>query len=503
MDPIPRGHLRPNGSLGIPVELLRAILQYTLTGIWCKDLLWGQRTMNSATYYDKLCLIRGVCIRWKEVIDASPIMWALVGTTTPNIEKCLAKSKNVPLTIELRGKPNSDKALANWERSMGIISRWGIADIECPLEGDIKERCVSSLEASPAPMLRGLPFKNHAHSNIAERIDLFHGIAPRLQELVLHQVSPKNWGSPFLFNLRMLVLTKVQGPTMEQLLTILETCTGMERLSLLFVRIDDKTSASEPRRMVDLPNLDYLMIRGLSHASTYRLLRTIQAPSCRDFLIQPPRGQGPTDITICSRCINISFRSFLTTTADVRVLVSTQLPGQVHVTATGENNHRTFNAQLQGYSSRSIWSVFVPLLFPETSPILIELAFASHDLDALLGTNAWMLHGVWKLNLGFGMERAVVLRPNRVTLESGMERVIQELAFTKMVGGEFRSLWPTLCELSVSDVSGEELLWMLEARAKAATAEHLLGDYQQIPALFKHLVLGSSCMVSPKILEDI
>ncbi|KAG8985129.1 hypothetical protein FRB94_002036 [Tulasnella sp. JGI-2019a] len=114
-----------------------------------------------------------------------------------------------------------------------------------------------------------------------------------------------------------------------------------------------------------------------------------------------------------------------------------------------------------------------------------------------------MLHGVWKLNLGFGMERAVLLRPNRVTLESGMERVIQELAFTKMVGGEFRWLWPTLCELSVSDVSGEELLWMLEARAKAATAEHLLGDYQQIPALFKHLVLGSSCMVSPKILEDI
>ncbi|KAG9000977.1 hypothetical protein FRB94_005053 [Tulasnella sp. JGI-2019a] len=248
--------------------------------------------MNSATYYDKLCLIRGVCIQWKDVIDASPSMWTLVGTTTPNIEKCLAKSKNAPLTIELRRKPNNDKALANWERSVGVISRWGIADIECPFDGDIKERCMSSLEASPAPMLRELSFKNHAHSN-TDRIGLFYGIAPRLQELVLHQVSLKNWGSPFLFNLRMLVLTKVQGPTMEQLLTILEACAGLETLSLLFVRIDDKTSASEPRRMIDPPNLDYLMIRGLSHASTYRLLRTIQAPSCRDFLIQSSRGQNP------------------------------------------------------------------------------------------------------------------------------------------------------------------------------------------------------------------
>ncbi|KAG8987150.1 hypothetical protein FRB93_004924 [Tulasnella sp. JGI-2019a] len=243
-------------------------------------------------------------------------------------------------------------------------------------------------------MLRGLYFSNHNNSGAPERIDLFHGIAPRLRELMLHQISLKNWDSPFLFNLRELFLSELYGPTMQQLLAILEACSCLERLDLLFVHIDDNTSASESGRTINLLGLDRLTVCYLSRVATDRLLQTIQAPSCRDFSIHPlySQVQGPHDIVI--GCIHTSFHSFLTTAGDIRVTVSSESYSKTNITATGRNGHITFNTQLQGYSPHSVWSIFIPLLFPETPSVPIELTSTSGDLDALLGTSAWALHGV-------------------------------------------------------------------------------------------------------------
>ncbi|KAG9007606.1 hypothetical protein FRB93_007642 [Tulasnella sp. JGI-2019a] len=293
-------------------------------------------------------------------------------------------------------------------------------------------------------------------------IDFFRGVAPHLRELFLHHISLKNWGSPFLFNLRELSLIDVTGPTIEQLLAILEACSYLETLRLTLVYIDDNTSGHKPRHTINLLSLHQLAIARLSPAAGNCLLRTIQAPSCRDFLIKPIRDQNPTDIAICSECVNISFRSFLTTAKELSVTISTESFDRIRVTVMEQNNHCPFNVRLNGFSPSSIWSTSVPLLFPETSPAEIELDFRGGSPCVLLDTSAWILPGIRKIILGWEGEKA-----------------IERLTFAKMVDGEFRWLWPRLCDMVVDIVSGEKVLQMLVARAGAAMVKRA-SDNQQI-----------------------
>ncbi|KAG9000978.1 hypothetical protein FRB94_005054 [Tulasnella sp. JGI-2019a] len=424
---------------------------------------------------------------WKEVIDASPNIWSSIGNTTPNLERCLTKPENAPLMVALRlTQPHTNRELLNWDRSLEVISRWGIADVDSHVEGARKERYLSALEANPAPMLRSLNLTDYDHNApYGVEIDLFRGVAPRFRELRLHGISPKNWDSPFFSNLRLLSLSRIHGPTMEQFLEILEACSCLESLTLSFFHVNGNVSALEPRRAVNLLSLDSLGISGLAPATIKFLLRTIKAPFCRDFSIQPARYMGYQDAATCSECINVAFTSFLTTAEDVRVTISTK-PSRVYVRATERDKDGVFSVRLAGYSAHSVWSTFVPLLFPETSPVTIELAFGSGDPNVLLETSAWTLHGVWKIVLGLGAER-----------------VIQELAVAKAIDDGFRWMWPRLYELSVDGVDGEELLRMLEARAEAVTSGRMLDDQQQRPVPLKLLALGRSCKVSPTILEDI
>ncbi|KAG8978578.1 hypothetical protein FRB94_013500 [Tulasnella sp. JGI-2019a] len=487
MDTISQQPPRPNGSLGLPSELLTTILQNTLPNIWHKDIWGRERIINTVAYYHQLCLLRGICFVWKEAIDASPNVWALVGNTTPDFNKCLFKSKNASLTIGLREQPANSKELANWEKCLGVISRWGVVDVECHLEGDRGERYVSALEASPAPMLRVLNLAAYASNDL--RIHIFGGVAPCLRELRLRHISLKHWDSPFLFNLRELSLNGVHGLTIEQVLAILEACVHLEKLSLILVHINNaspSTSASEPRRDINLSSLKSFAISGLDPTATNRLLQTIQTPSCRKFMFQLSSFQRPKNDPICCKCVDTAFRSFLITAEDVRVTITTKSFNIIDVRATQRNDRSAFNVHLRAYSSHFVWSTFVPLFILETIPI--ELTFGSNDQDVLLETSAWAMHGVWKVVSRLGM---------------GMEKIIQELGFAKAIDGEFRWLWPRLCELSVFGVSGEELLRMLEARAEAAIVGRV-SDYQQrMPVPIKLLILGRSCTVSPTILEDL
>ncbi|KAG9031794.1 hypothetical protein FRB95_002334 [Tulasnella sp. JGI-2019a] len=122
-------HHQLNGSLGIPDDLLTRIFQFTLSGFWCINRYGWDEIKSGATYYSELSLLRSVCVVWMEVIDSSPSLWALVESTVPNIEECLAKSKNAPLTIGSRRTGSDQSQMVNLKRSSEVISRWETAEI--------------------------------------------------------------------------------------------------------------------------------------------------------------------------------------------------------------------------------------------------------------------------------------------------------------------------------------------------------------------------------------
>ncbi|KAG9000972.1 hypothetical protein FRB94_005048 [Tulasnella sp. JGI-2019a] len=193
-----------NGSLGTPDDLLTRIFQF---GFWRKNRFGRKEIKNGATYYDELSLLRGVCVFWGEVIDSSLTLWLLVESTVPNIEECIAKSKDAPLTIELRQTGSNKPGSVNWERGLEIIPRGETVNIEYCLEVDWVEADVSALEEGPAPMLQEIRLANSVQ-RASDRIvvDLFCGIAPRLRKLELYNIGLKKWNSPLLFNLKELSL---------------------------------------------------------------------------------------------------------------------------------------------------------------------------------------------------------------------------------------------------------------------------------------------------------
>lgn len=78
-----------------------------------------------------------------------------------------------------------------------------------------------ALESQPAPIL--IDFELHIRSKRclpgSTTVDLFGGVAPRLQRLCLKGAALKNWESPVLSGLHFLSIHWVQhGPSRKQLL---------------------------------------------------------------------------------------------------------------------------------------------------------------------------------------------------------------------------------------------------------------------------------------------
>ncbi|KAG9000970.1 hypothetical protein FRB94_005046 [Tulasnella sp. JGI-2019a] len=187
-----------NGSLSIPDELLTRIFQFTLSGFWCINRCGQENIKNGATYYDELSLLRGVCVIWRELIDSSPGFWALVESTVPNIEACLAKSRNVPITIALRLTGSNQLGLVNWERGLEVISRGETANIEYYLEEDWADAEISALKASCAPMLQEICLSD-CIQRVPDRIaiDLFCLLAKISYVVSIDGPSPTEWVSRY------------------------------------------------------------------------------------------------------------------------------------------------------------------------------------------------------------------------------------------------------------------------------------------------------------------
>ncbi|KAG9031792.1 hypothetical protein FRB95_002332 [Tulasnella sp. JGI-2019a] len=410
---------QPNGSLGIPDELLTRIFQFTLSGFWYINRYGREEIKTGATYYDALSFLRGVCVIWRELIDSSPGFWALVESTVPNIEACLAKSRNVPLTIALRLTGSDRLELVNWERGLEVISRGETVSIECCLEGDWVDGDVSALEAGPAPMLQEIRLTDSVQG-VSGRIvvDLFGGIAPRLRKLKLYHIGLKKWNSPLLFNLKELSLISTPGPTMTELLSILEASSDLESLEVFLRHIDGITPASTPSHSVSLLRLSKLNVLSPNPAISNRFLHSIKAPSCCYSTIQFV-GQAQ-DLAICPECVSVPFRSFLITAEEVNLLIhSASLEPSFFLIRGKEKDQSLFRLEWHGLTLHSIGSTLFPTLFPESPTVQISLDLQSTDnLDVLLEeSSVWTLSGVKKIKWAG-------------------ERLVRALMYAKVVDGQ-------------------------------------------------------------------
>ncbi|KAG9000968.1 hypothetical protein FRB94_005044 [Tulasnella sp. JGI-2019a] len=316
-------------------------------------------------------------------------------------------------------------------------------------------------------------------------VDLFGGIAPRLRKLKLYHIGLKKWNSPLLFNLKELSLISTPGPTMTELLSILEASSDLESLEVFLRHIDGITPASTPSHSVSLLRLSKLNVLSPNPAISNRFLHSIKAPSCCYSTIQFV-GQAQ-DLAICPECVSVPFRSFLITAEEVNLLIhSASLEPSFFLIRGKEKDQSLFRLEWHGLTLHSIGSTLFPTLFPESPTVQISLDLQSTDnLDVLLEeSSVWTLSGVKKIKWAG-------------------ERLVRALMYAKVVDGQPRWLWPRLDYLGVHGVAGEMVLRMLEARAVATMVEGVSDEQQYKPVPLGHLVMDHSCKVSSTLLEDI
>ncbi|KAG8958994.1 hypothetical protein FRC03_008559 [Tulasnella sp. 419] len=125
-----------------------------------------------------LSVLSRVCALWREVVCKTPSFWTEISSDPPDqvIMMQLARSNDAPLSVQWYSRSETPilEAIANnanrWETMVAHSCRW-----------------TSSLAPGPAPLLKKFVLKNLVESP-SEQVHLFHGHAPRLQELDIRAI---------------------------------------------------------------------------------------------------------------------------------------------------------------------------------------------------------------------------------------------------------------------------------------------------------------------------
>ncbi|KAG8886157.1 hypothetical protein FRB97_007195 [Tulasnella sp. 331] len=412
------------------------------------------------------------------------------GSATPNIDNDLARSKNAPLDIILRRLPEGSDP-KNWEKILGVVSRWRTAGIwfagrGLESRGEWGSILETSLQNATAPMLTSLRLHQISSPRDNFTANLFRvGTTPRLRELELETFCLRNWDSPFLSNLTTLSLSKIfiDGPSLSQLLTILEACPDIEVLRLADCNFAlDAHLRTPPTRRVHLLHISTFHVHRLGTDASDHLLREIDAPSCRDFDIHwGTLAVEPAEA--CSEFITPLFRSYIHSAENVRIIVTSKF---VEVEGNTRGRDDGFRVKIHKLASRNLWPILIlPLFTPPQPTLQLSLRFnldRDHEipLDDVRG-----LPGVTK-----------------VTVDGPYSGAILVEALGSVFGDDevTRWLWPKLRGLEIDGVLGPRILAMAEARALAHTEQ---GGQQQRPVVFEGLVLGRQCHISSRTLEKL
>ncbi|KAG8861490.1 hypothetical protein FRB96_002939 [Tulasnella sp. 330] len=227
----------------------------------------------------KLRCIAGVSSRWKGIVKGSPGLWKVVdGRDAPRSwSRVLSLSKGAPIMVSLPPAPHFDVKF--WEAISEAVVRWQSARLWLTSDTDL-----SPLGMYDAPVLTRIDLARSGDNSKA--VDLFRGVAPRLQDLKLTKTSLLNWDSPFLSSarLRALSLNRIDssGPSVQQIAHTLCSCNALEELSLWMISYKHEAAASPPTqaRVISLPNLRDLTVYPVTSEFVNRILQLLNTPNC-------------------------------------------------------------------------------------------------------------------------------------------------------------------------------------------------------------------------------
>ncbi|KAG9023068.1 hypothetical protein FS837_006015 [Tulasnella sp. UAMH 9824] len=257
----------------LPPELLVTIFMFTI------DDDWGGTYASQAT----LAL---VCSHWYHLVNDSPSLWTdirnLTGTPLAWVTRALEKSKGAPLNITFTSSWGMEPAAQNvfLDAIFPHAHRWKAVSLW--LEGQAQG--LEAMATLSAPLLEYFSLSIDEHGGWApdQPLNIFGGQRPpRLRELDLAGV-PIPWNPTIFCQLTSLSISRIfrLGPSVDQLLAVLSTCSNLESLSIREVTFSGSPGALSPNP-TPMPALKRLALCELSPATSNGILGAIRAPNCK------------------------------------------------------------------------------------------------------------------------------------------------------------------------------------------------------------------------------
>ncbi|KAG9022094.1 hypothetical protein FS837_006752 [Tulasnella sp. UAMH 9824] len=198
----------------LPAELVLQIIRYVV-----RPFLQN----NKADYYQYIINLSGVCSHWYSIVRDSPRLWNQVhASDSPNIVgMALERSSRHLLDITFDVSAYAERGLEDAQEFIGTIilhrNRWRTVDVSVPSSWI---QFVTTALQGPALTLEKLSVTDQDSMYSTHKVELFGGMAPKLQDLTLNGVSIR-WNSEIVHGLKFLDLSWIRFPSTKTILSIL------------------------------------------------------------------------------------------------------------------------------------------------------------------------------------------------------------------------------------------------------------------------------------------
>ncbi|KIO33554.1 hypothetical protein M407DRAFT_17509, partial [Tulasnella calospora MUT 4182] len=259
----------PPSICRLPLELISYIIALSLPEAW-----------QTGKRLKALYATRTVSNTWRDAIDSTPSLWCAVGDGVPfHVNSTsIQRSGSYPLDVYIaRRSPESRLAMKQdpielIELVAREIRRWSTVTLRLPSP----EVCSSYL-TSPAPRLRNLTVIWKHWDGYTTTVNLFGGIAPRLETLKVERV-PIDWNSSFIHGLRELELSDMidEQISTQQVLDILASAPLLNRLGICNSFVEDDPQPFQIRPpIIQLPNMNTIHFEYLELKAVEIILSSI------------------------------------------------------------------------------------------------------------------------------------------------------------------------------------------------------------------------------------
>ncbi|KAG8911236.1 hypothetical protein FRC01_005822, partial [Tulasnella sp. 417] len=269
----------------LPAELLIKVLQLVLPPIDLRPV--DNPTDMSRVYIKALFQLQLASRRWKEVLDTTPGVWALVSEGFPDHQNIanMDKSHNHPLTVYRTGKKIGDAEgdLGSCLEFLQLIEstrqRWRVLRLNGVLPGDLPHYV-----AEPAPILETIDLSTFPRGpDNSEVLTLFGHHVSTLRYVNMMSIAFHPCPSPF-HDLISFSLYHTRGNwiDVEWIMEVLRGSPHVERLCLADMDLQMPTlgTSSPP---VDLSHLKSFRTWSIEGRAVDYIIRRINTPNCIQF----------------------------------------------------------------------------------------------------------------------------------------------------------------------------------------------------------------------------